>query len=85
VLEAMAAGVPTACSSIEPLAGISADAALHFDPEDPHAIAATMDRIVSDASLRARLSAAGPLRAAQFTWRETASRTLEALTCCALS
>jgi glycosyltransferase involved in cell wall biosynthesis len=79
VLEAMAAGVPTACSSIEPLASIAADAALQFDPHDPRAIAAAMERIVSDVDLRARLAAAGPQRAAKFTWRETARLTLEAL------
>ncbi len=32
VLEALAAGVPTACSNIEPVAGIAGDAALQFDP-----------------------------------------------------
>lgn len=79
VLEAMAAGVPTACSSIEPLSGIAADAALQFDPEDAGAIAAAMERIVSDASLRTRLAHAGPRRASQFTWRATAERTLQAL------
>jgi glycosyltransferase involved in cell wall biosynthesis len=79
VLEAMAAGVPTACSSIEPLAGIAADGALQFDPEDPYAIAAAMQRIASEEGLRSRLAADGPRRAARFTWRATAERTLEAL------
>jgi len=79
VLEAMAAGVPTACSSIEPLAGIAGDAALPFDPTDGNAIAAAMERIVADDELRARLTVAGPRRAAQFTWRATAERTLAAL------
>jgi glycosyltransferase involved in cell wall biosynthesis len=79
VLEGMAAAVPTACSSIEPLAGIAADAALQFDPQDPRAIAEAMERIVADDALRVRLTEAGPRRAAQFTWRDTARRTLEAL------
>jgi glycosyltransferase involved in cell wall biosynthesis len=85
VLEAMATGVPTACSSIEPLASIAGDAALQFDPANPRAIAACVERIVSDEALRARLAEAGPKRAAQFPWRETARLTLEALTCCAQS
>jgi glycosyltransferase involved in cell wall biosynthesis len=79
VLEAMAAGVPTACSAIEPLAGIAAGAALLFDPDDTRAIAAAMERIAFDPDLRARLSDAGPRRAAQFPWRATAERTLSAL------
>ena len=79
VLEGMAAGVPTACSSIEPLAGIAGDAALLFDPDDPRSIAAAMERIVSDEALRTRLAGAGPRRAARFTWRATAESTLDAL------
>ena len=39
-LEALAAGIPTACSNIEPVSGIAEDAALKFDPEDTGAIAA---------------------------------------------
>jgi glycosyltransferase involved in cell wall biosynthesis len=85
VLEALAAAVPTACSSIEPLAGIAGDAALPFDPNDRRAIADAMERLVSDDALRDRLVAAGPQRAAQFTWRDAASRTLEALACCVQS
>jgi glycosyltransferase involved in cell wall biosynthesis len=81
VLEGMASGVPTACSSIEPLTSIAGGAAIHFDPCDPHAIAEAMERIVADEGLRARLAEAGPRRAAQFTWRETARRTVEALQC----
>ncbi len=79
VLEALAAGVPTACSDVEPITGIAAGAAFKFDPGDPAAIAAAMDRITTDAPLRAYLAEAGPLRAAQFAWRTTAELTLAAL------
>jgi len=79
VLEALAAGVPTACSSIEPVAGIAGDAALQFDPRDSIAMAAAMALIADDEEIRQRLAAEGPRRAAQFSWRATAERTLEAL------
>jgi glycosyltransferase involved in cell wall biosynthesis len=79
VVEAMAAGIPTACSHIEPLTSIAADAALQFDPHNPDAIAAAMLRLVDCDALRARLAHAGPARAAQFSWRQTAQATLEAL------
>jgi glycosyltransferase involved in cell wall biosynthesis len=81
VPEAMAAGVPTACSDIEPLAGIAGDAALLFDPQDPEAMIRALLRIVEDGDLRARLAEAGPRRAAMFSWRATAQLTLEALVC----
>jgi alpha-1,3-rhamnosyl/mannosyltransferase len=58
---------------------IAGDAALKFDPRDPAAIASAMHRLVTDGELRARLAAAGPLRAAQFSWRTTAAAVLDAL------
>jgi glycosyltransferase involved in cell wall biosynthesis len=79
ILEALAAGVPTACSDIEPMDSIAADAALKFDPRDPSAIADAMHRLVTDSTLRDRLAAAGPLRAAQFSWDATARGVLDAL------
>jgi len=79
VLEAMAAGVPSACSRVEPLDSIAGAAALKFDPGEPGEIAACLERLVEDAALRANLAAAGPARAATFTWRATAAATLDAL------
>ena len=79
VLEALAAGLPTACSRVEPIAGIAGDAALQFDPADTAQIVDAMLRLTSDDRLRARLEIAGPRRAAQFSWQATARATLAAL------
>lgn len=79
VLEALAAGVPSACSNIEPIAGVAGSAALLVDPQDPAAIAEALSRICDDTELRARLAEQGPRRAAQFSWQATAALTLEAL------
>ena len=79
VLEALAAGVPAACSRIEPLASIAGSATLQFDPGNDAEILAAMDRLTSDESLRERLAAAGPERASQFSWLTTARQTLDAL------
>jgi glycosyltransferase involved in cell wall biosynthesis len=83
VLEALAAGVPAACSGVEPLATIAGGAALQFDPDDEKSIADAMRRLVSDDALRERLKAAGPLRARAFSWRAAALGTLEILTAAA--
>lgn len=80
VLEALAAGVPSACSRVEPLDSLAGEAALKFDPDRPAEIAECMERLVSDSALRQRLASAGPARAAHFTWRATAEATLAALT-----
>jgi glycosyltransferase involved in cell wall biosynthesis len=79
VLEALAAGIPTACSNIQPVSGIAGEAALQFDPSDETAILGAMERIAGDEALRERLFAAGPARAAKFSWGETARLTLEAI------
>jgi glycosyltransferase involved in cell wall biosynthesis len=85
VLEAMAAGVPTACSDIPPLRELAADAVLRFDPLDPAALSESLARLVSDPAERARLSAAGPAQARRFSWRRAAAATLAALESCARS
>ena len=44
VLEAMAAGIPLACSDIPPLREVAGDAALFFDPLNEDAIASAIER-----------------------------------------
>jgi glycosyltransferase involved in cell wall biosynthesis len=76
VLEAMARGVPVACSDRASLPEVAGDAALLFDPADPAAIAAALERLLSDPGEATRLRAAGIERAARFTWTRTAELTL---------
>lgn len=79
VLEAMAAGIPVACSDIPPLREVAGEAALFFDPLSEDALAAALDRILSDEPLRRTLAAAGRDRAKPFTWERTAEETLRVL------
>ena len=58
VLEAMAAGIPVACSDIAPLREVAGDAALFFDPKNEDAIAGALDRIVN----RCAAAASGSLQ-----------------------
>lgn len=76
VLEAMARGVPVACSGRGALDEVAGDAALRFDPESEPSIAAAIERLLSDREEARRLAEAGRRRAEQFTWAATASRTL---------
>jgi glycosyltransferase involved in cell wall biosynthesis len=78
VLEAMARGVPVACSDRSSLPEVVGDAALLFDPEDPRAIAAALERLLADRAGADRLRAAGRARAATFTWERTAELTAAA-------
>lgn len=79
VMEALAAGIPTACSDIEPLRECAGDAALRFDPRDVHAMRDAMARLVRDDALRGRLAVEGPARAALFSWQASARAILETL------
>ncbi|MCW3014786.1 MAG: glycosyltransferase family 1 protein, partial [Solirubrobacterales bacterium] len=78
VLEAMARGVPVACSDRSSLPEVAGDAALLFDPEDVAAMRDTLVRLLDDVPLRERLAAAGVARAASFTWARTAELTVAA-------
>ena len=77
VLEAMARGVPVACSNASSLPEVAGDAALLFDPHSEPAIAQALERLLEDDALRARLRALGTARAGQFTWERSARLTLE--------
>jgi glycosyltransferase involved in cell wall biosynthesis len=76
VLEAMARGVPVACSNAASLPEVAGDAALIFDPYSVEAIADALRRLLGDDDLRERLRGAGRERAASFTWERTARLTL---------
>lgn len=67
VIEAMAAGVPVACSNTTSLPEVAADAAIFFDPRVPTQIVPAMIALVEDDSLRAQLIQAGLQRAAEFS------------------
>jgi glycosyltransferase involved in cell wall biosynthesis len=77
VLEAMARGVPVACSSASSLGEVAGDAALLFDPGDEAAIALALGRLLGDPALAEELRARGLQRAREFTWERTARLTLE--------
>ncbi len=67
VIEAMAAGVPVACSNATSLPEVAADAAIFFDPKVPAQIANAMITLTENEALRARLINAGLHRAIEFS------------------
>ncbi|MEA2123788.1 MAG: hypothetical protein QOI80_570, partial [Solirubrobacteraceae bacterium] len=73
LLEAMARGVPVASSDRASLPEVAGDAALLFDPGDPAAIAAAIERLLADP---APWIAAGRERVTHFTWARAAELTL---------
>ncbi len=79
VLEAMACGCPVVCSDRGSLPEVAGDAAWLLPPDRPEAWAAALRTLWHDADRRRVMSDAGRRRAAQFSWVETARRTLDVL------
>jgi glycosyltransferase involved in cell wall biosynthesis len=77
-LEGMAAGTPVVAARRGGLPEVVGDAGLLEDPDDEAAFAAAVARVLRDGALAEGLRARGRARAARFTWRETARRTLAA-------
>ncbi|MCC6587846.1 MAG: glycosyltransferase family 4 protein [Bryobacterales bacterium] len=75
VVEALAAGVPTACSNIEPLKTLAGDAAWLFPPDNESLMAEAITKL-----LRGEFPPeAGPTRASRFSWTAAARATLAVL------
>lgn len=67
IIEAMATGVPVACSNVTSLPEVAGDAAILFDPRIPEDIARALTTLAHDRALTAQLVQRGELRAAQFS------------------
>jgi glycosyltransferase involved in cell wall biosynthesis len=76
VLEAMARGVPVACSDASALKEVAGDSARLFDPHDPEEVAAAIASLLDDRRLAEELVRRGRERAAGFTWERAARETV---------
>ena len=79
VAEALAAGIPCACSAIAPFEEVAGTAAARFDPKSVGEMAAAMEMVAYDDEFRTRSAVSGPERARNFDWSEAARLTLRAL------
>ena len=75
LVEAMAAGLPIACSDRGPMPEILQEAGVYFDPEDVPSIADAVARIVSDAELRTRIAQRARRLSEQYSWERCAQET----------
>jgi glycosyltransferase involved in cell wall biosynthesis len=74
VIEAMACGMPVACSNVTSLPEVAGDAASFFDPLNVEEMAGAVAGIIADVELREELGRAGLRRSSSFTWRKTAEK-----------
>lgn len=67
VIEAMATGVPVACSNVTSLPEVAGDAAILFNPRVPDEIARAMISLAQDKELTARMIITGDAQSAKFS------------------
>jgi glycosyltransferase involved in cell wall biosynthesis len=76
LLEAMASGLPIACSDHEPMPSILGAGGVFFNPGDPADVARAVERLVTSPEIRAACAATAFDRAGAYTWERCADETL---------
>jgi len=76
LLEAMASGLPIACSKLGPMPEVLGEAGEYFDPTDPADIAAVVRGLILAPDQRAAYAQAAYERAQSYSWRRCATETL---------
>lgn len=79
LLEAMAAGLPLACSNRGPMPEVLGDAGVYFDPEKPAEIATAISILIDSPALREEKAEAAYRRVQDFTWERCARETFHFL------
>lgn len=75
VAEAMARGVPVACSNTTSLPEVGGDSPRYFDPLRVEEIAASITETLVDSDLRAMMIARGLERARRYSWERAGAET----------
>lgn len=80
LLDAMQAGTPIVASDVGSIPEVAGDAAVLVPPNDVAALAAAIDRVLSDAATRQALQHAAIGRLARFSWQSTADQMVQLYT-----
>lgn len=75
LLEAMASGLPIACSNRSPMPDILGASEMYFDPESPVSIALALHRMVERPSVRAESAERAFEKAQGYSWSQCAAST----------
>ena len=79
LIEAMASGLPIACSDREPMPEVLEDAGVYIDPENPEDIASGLRTILTEHDLRREIASRAHRRARDYTWPRCAQETMALL------
>lgn len=77
-LEAMACGTPVIASNVTSLPEVCGDSALLVDPNDIYQLSNSIDNVISNNKLMISMRKNGLIRSSDFSWKKTASNTIDA-------
>lgn len=77
LLEAMASGIPIACSNFGPMPEVLGDAGVYFNPEKPSEIADALLKLIRNPDLRLKNALLAYEQAQQFTWERCTDSTFQ--------
>lgn len=75
LVEAMASGLPIACSNRGPMPEVLQDGGVYFDPENPDSISNAVEQILGDEATRIRLSNKARHLSNQYSWERSSNQT----------
>jgi glycosyltransferase involved in cell wall biosynthesis len=79
LIEAMSNGLPIACSDRGPMPEVLQDGGVYFNPEKPDSIAAALEKIIVNNSLRTQISTRALDRSLLYSWKRCAHETFSFL------
>jgi glycosyltransferase involved in cell wall biosynthesis len=80
LVEAMAVGLPIACSNRGPMPEVLVDGGVYFDPEDAVSIAVTVEQIIQSPELRIAIAHQAKALSQQYNWKRCADETFTFIT-----
>jgi len=75
LVEAMAVGLPIACSDRGPMPEVLRDGGVYFDPENATSVAEAIENLIKNSDLRMGKAARAKYLAAQYSWARCAAET----------
>jgi glycosyltransferase involved in cell wall biosynthesis len=76
LIEAMAVGMPIACSNRGPMPEVLGDGGVYFDPKDADSIAEAIEQIIQSSELRLSIAHRANILSQQYNWKRCADETL---------
>lgn len=75
LVEAMAVGLPIACSNRGPMPEVLVDGGVYFNPEDADSIAEAIEQIIQSPALRLTIAKRAKALSQQYNWKRCADET----------